>query len=469
MTVWPLRFRELAEDKLIFGSDAGDWFLSGRSFLDRYAMDRLTEADLSFLAQNGLVFDKIDDLPFTSFASRWSKRQSLPRALNYLIVVPTLRCNLSCSYCQVSRAAETARGFDWSENHLQSFIAFLDNVTASSVKIEFQGGEPLLRLDLLTRIRDHCRTRFSNSEFVVCTNLQQLTPEHWKFLEAEDTFVSTSLDGNRERHDRTRINSKGRTEEFFFNLEEAKTRLRPGHLSALPTIDPDDPPPYDELVSAFAQLGLTSIYLRPINYQGFARRREPDKCRDQRWFDYHAGFIDHLVQLNWEGETVYEEYYFSHCLRRALGSGHHNHVDLRNPNLLGSDYVVIDYDGQIYPTDEARMLSRIGQIDLSIGTLKTGIDTLRVADLNRSATNAFDPDCIHCPYQPFCGVDNVDDLSRHGRIDMPRQDTFFCRRHLSLFDKVFELIYSDDAKVHHSLAKWAGLSSWPENLSATHA
>lgn len=149
-----------------------------------------------------------------------------------------------------------------------------------------------------------------------------------------------------------------------------------------------------------------------------------------------------------------------------MSPGSSGNVDLRNPNPSGRDYLVIDYDGTIYPTDEARMMARLGQIDLSIGDVQHGVDHEKIATLNASSFNDFEPDCIHCTYQPFCGTDNIDTISRYGRIDVPRPDTWFCRRHLGLFDKLFQMMTSQDERVIHSLKAWSGLPTWPEKFSA---
>ncbi|WP_366930676.1 hypothetical protein [Mesorhizobium sp.] len=155
-------------------------------------------------------------------------------------------------------------------------------------------------------------------------------------------------------------------------------------------------------------------------------------------------------------------------LESALRFGADSHVDIRNPNFFASDYVVIDHDGRLYPTDEARMLSRIGQIDLSIGDVGRGIDRAKVGVLNSGAFNNFDPDCIHCVYQPFCGTDVIDDISRYGRIDVPRPDTWFCGRHLSLFDKVFEVLYRKDEPARASVAAWLGVGDWDDSMAPIH-
>lgn len=142
----------------------------------------------------------------------------MPESVSYVILVPTLRCDLDCSYCQVSRVAKGASGFDWSEETLAAVLSWLDGLHTDSAKVEFQGGEPLLRLDLLAWVREFCRARFQNTQFVVCTNLQNVDSEAWAFLSAADTFISTSFDGTVEAHTRQRTKSDAETATFLSNI-----------------------------------------------------------------------------------------------------------------------------------------------------------------------------------------------------------------------------------------------------------
>lgn len=463
MSVWPLRFRKAGEGYL-FSDDAGGFFRADGGFLDRYASDELTPRDKEFLQLGGHSFGEVGDLAYTSFAYRWSQRQAVRPELAYVIMVPTLRCNLSCGYCQVSRAAENAQGYDWSAGTTEAVLRYLDQLAASDIKIEFQGGEPLLRVDLLDQVRHFCRKRFPSSKFVVCTNLQKLGPREWSFLAANDTFVSTSLDGDDATHTRQRTLSASVTASFMSNLDEAIARLGPQKVSALPTVDIDNPPDFDDLIEAYSSRGMRSIYLRPINHQGFARRGRSVDTDIERWNALHRAFVEHLIDLNYRTGAQLEEYYFAQCLRRALRSGADEHVDLRNPNFFASDYVVIDHDGKFYPTDEARMLSRIGRIDLSIGDVFSGMQTEKIDTLNAASFNNFDPDCIHCAFQPYCGSDLVDDISRYGRTDRAKASTWFCRRHTSIFDHVFELMYRNDPATKHSVAQWSGVANWGAHM-----
>lgn len=453
MKIRPLRFLPMSDGSLLFSSDAGDFFKAESDFLDRYADSRLSDLDLSFLLKSGCASEKNDELSELAFAKRWYSRLNTSSVLNYIILVPTLRCNLSCDYCQVSRAPENAKGFDWSDETTERVIQFLDALKIDRIKIEFQGGEPLLRVDLLSKIREFCVEKFSSCEFVVCTNLQAISLEAWEFLRRDDVLISTSLDGSDEAHRSLRTKTEARQSQFDKNLEIVLSEFGPNKVSALPTLDPDNPPDPIALIARYSEKGFKSIFLRRVNFQGFARKRYR-LSSDERWFEYFNRFIDALVTWNYDNEDRMEEFYLAHAIRRIVQSGHNGNVDFRNPNWMAADYLVVDYDGNFYPSDEARMLTRVGQIDLSIGSLSAGLDSGKVNVLNQHASNFDDPDCMDCVYQPFCGLDVVDDLSRYGRLDLPRHATYHCRWQKVVFEKAFEMIYSSKQEVRSTLAHW---------------
>lgn len=463
--IWPLRFREVAPASFLFTDDAGGYFKANSDFLDRYISDELTDADRSFLSANGQAFEHDDDLSFTGFCARWAQRINKASKLDFVILVPTLRCNLSCDYCQVSRVSEHARGFDWSEEQLQAVLAWLDRSAGPSLKVEFQGGECLLRLDLLERVRTYCRKRFDRCEFVVCTNLQNVSDEAWRFLAEPDTSISTSLDGTIARHEQQRTRSQETTCEFISNLDRAARSFVAGKVSALPTLNPDEPPPPQEIIKTFTSYGLNSVFLRRINHQGFARKRYAGSHSADQWIVYYRRFVEAVIEHNLSAENPFEEFYLAHLVRRILQGRHNGHVNLRNPNWVAHDYLVIDYDGRFYPSDEARMMTRVGQIDLSLGDVMNGLDDGKRASFQEHVSNFDDPDCQHCAFQPYCGLDIIDDISRYGRIDLPRPLTEHCQLHQGLFDLAFELIYSTDPATQLTVQRWLGLGSRPEDIA----
>ena len=265
-------------------------------------------------------------------------------------------------------------------------------------------------------------------------------------------------------HTVNRTGSAALTRVFEYNLTRVLDKIGHQRVSALPTIEVEEPPEPDDMIAAYERFGLTSIYLRPVNYQGFARKAHPFARNAHAWNDYYRKFIHALISRNARTGKVMEEFYLAHCLRRILAPGVDGHTDLRNPNIPSAANAVVDFDGKIYPSDEARMLARIRRIDLSIGNVAEGIDHQRLKVLAPGHINSFDPDCIHCPYQPFCGSDPIDDLSRAGRIDLPRHESWFCQRHLAVFDLAMELLYSSDPAVEFTLTHWLGIATLPETL-----
>lgn len=464
MHVWPLRFRDLTDCRTILTDESGAYFLAESGFVDRYARHALTPLEKQFLRAKGHSFEQIGDLAHTAFLTRWSRRQYVGNGSAYVILIPTLRCDLKCSYCQVSRVPLASKGFDWDDETLRKVLTFLDDLPVEEIQIEFQGGEPFLRLDLLKAVAAFARRRFRRVRFVVCTNLQTLDDGIRAFLGHDDVVISTSLDGPHQVQTRNRTGSDVLTETFYDNLRQAIKLVGPERVSALPTLDIEDPPEPEALIEAYEAFGFTSLYLRPVNYQGFARKSHPAARTSAAWNGYYRAFIDKLIARNAQTGRVMEEFYLALCLRRILAPGADSHTDLRNPNIPTGSNAVIDFDGQIYPSDEARMLARIRQVDLAIGNVTDGLDDEKLALLVPGHINTFDPDCIHCPYQPFCGTDPIDDLSRSGRIDVPRQESWFCQRHLAVFDLAMELLYSKDSAVEFSLCRWLGLERIPEAL-----
>lgn len=463
MNFAPLRVRALPQGAILHVNDSGHFFASGDDFVQRSLEGGVEPTEARFLKRMGHHIESRDALGMAAHAYQVASRLTRADKLDYLILVPTLRCNLSCSYCQVSRAPINQIKFDWTPEHLTLVLEFLDTLLTDRIKVEFQGGEPTLRPDLIKAVMERCQ-RFKERQFVICTNLHELGEDQWRLFDCPELYISTSLDGDLITHQRQRTGKE--TNQFEANLEAVIDRYGSDKVSALPTIDPRNPPNIDSVIDTFTRFGLTSIFLRPINYQGFARKRH-GYARDphMRWNEYHQNFVRKLIQRNWiDRSQVLEETYLSVCLRRIFQPGIERHVDLRNPNPMGVDYLVVDYDGTLYPTDEARMLSRSGVIDLSLGQIGEDWRGEKWAELNKHSTNQFDPACERCTYQPYCGRDLVDDIARYGRVDIERTQTAFCQRQLAIFDFVFELIYDEDPATQYSLSRWLRLDGTPASL-----
>ena len=432
-----IKISKITEHSNLLVNNAGDYIFMNNDNLDNFIKNKLSENEINWLEHAGIFIKEEGNFFSTSRDFKSSLRLHTRKKLNYLIIIPTLRCNLTCSYCQVSRADEKASGYDWDEDITRSFIKYVEKYASDDVKIEFQGGEPSLRLDLVLKIVNEIKSIKPNATFVICSNLSIMSSEFIELLDRDDFFVSSSLDGPPDIHESNRTQNTQNTDTFFNNLEFILLKYGTNKISLLPTIS--DYSRINETIDFFYDKKLPEIFLRPVNYQGFARKKFNDISQDaQNWNETYNNALEYIAHKNSANDHQMVETGLLIHLDRIFKQRSNNYVDLRNPNLLGQDYLVIDFDGKFYPSDEARMLSRIGLIDLSIGSLNNGIDERKINQLNTKSSNTEDPCCNECSYQPFCGVDIIDNISRYGTTDMKTLDTHFCNINMNVFDFIFK-------------------------------
>lgn len=435
--LFPFRFERFGAEEFLVTTEAGDFFFTTAATLDRMVLGKSTQLELSFLLKSGFAYEYPGDFYYNSFLRRMAQRKFVAPQFSYFILVPTLRCDLTCSYCQVSRAHLDANAFDWSSETLKLWLTFLDATETDHAKVEFQGGEPTLRLDIIEEIIRHCEGR--DIDFVICSNLSAVDSRLLRLLERNNVTVSTSLDGPPDIHRKNRTGSVAQTSAVLANIRAVRAAVGPDKVAALTTIPARDYARLPEIVDTYLALEFESIYLRPVSFHGFARKRQDQSEADaDLWNVTYQRALDHIFDRNWTGYGPLRETSLEVMLRRIFRRDQNGHVDLRTPNPVARDYLVIDYDGRFYPSDEARMLARIGHADLSVGSLWTGLDRHRIAEINWNQLNELDPDCIHCPYQPYCGIDTIDDIARYNRIDICRYRTWFCKTHFAAYTAVFE-------------------------------
>ena len=194
-----LRSREISGSRSVACSRDGSFTLADTSIAEGKCLP-------TGLPEDQFVLPERDQLGSTASAWKLARRRYYPNRLDYLILVPTLRCNLSCSYCQVPRAHIERRDFDWSDKTLEEVLSLIDGIEGDSIKVEFQGGEPTLRCDLIRAVVARCE-RFAERSFVICTNLERWNDEIEALVARPDVHISTSLDGDEKTHAENRLGS----------------------------------------------------------------------------------------------------------------------------------------------------------------------------------------------------------------------------------------------------------------------
>ena len=126
------KYRKL-NNQLLLSNEVGDFNFFRSDVIKRFFDSQLDEDEKKDFKDLSILIDDDEQWKYYSLARRvQSKYGPRQREITYLILIPTLRCNLSCSYCQVSRAPEKAKGFDWTQETLERYEDFLSNSKAPS-------------------------------------------------------------------------------------------------------------------------------------------------------------------------------------------------------------------------------------------------------------------------------------------------------------------------------------------------
>lgn len=380
------------------------------------------------------------------------------------IFVVTLRCDHACGYCQVSRAATGAEGFDMSWKDARAAIDRVFEAPAQALTVEFQGGEPALRFDLIERIVLEIErlneTHQRNIRFSLVSTLHHLGSEALTFCRDHQIHISTSIDGPAVLHDRQRPNP---TRDSFARTVESLARARAvvGHegVAAMPTLTRAAMAAPKAVIDVYRELGFGSIFLRPISPYGFARKTRRAIGYDMAAFvAFYDQALEYLLELNRRGEPMVEAY-ASILLRHIMTPYGSGYVDLRSPAGAGLGVLVYNYDGQVYPADEARMAAESGDQRFAMGTVHQSFETLMSSPAMRwLATGAVAeqlPGCRDCAFVPFCGADPVYHAAAHGDPIGDRATSDFCIKHMGLFQILFGHIAGGDPETLRTFTAWA--------------
>lgn len=379
------------------------------------------------------------------------------------IFVVTLRCDHACHYCQVSRAAVGAAGFDMSVETATAAVDRVFESPAQDLTIEFQGGEPALRFDLVRMVVGLAERRNlaegKNLAFTLVSTLHHLTDDDLTFCRDHRIHISTSLDGPQPLHEQQRPNAtRDSWTRTAASLDRARGVLGLEGVSALPTITRAALSDPRGIVDTYLEWGFRSVFLRPISPYGFARKTAKAIGYSMDAFaNFYAEALDYMLELNRLGVEV-RETYASIALRRILTPFDGGYIDLRSPAAAGINVLVYNYDGHVFPSDEARMADEGGDHRFRLGRVTETLDDLMASQamawLATGAVAERLPGCRDCAFVPYCGADPVYHAAAHGDPVGNRADSDFCKRHTALFDLLFGLIDQGDPETLRTFAGW---------------
>ncbi len=377
----------------------------------------------------------------------------------------TLRCDHSCHYCQVSRVSTNRSKYDMTRGTARKAVDLMFRCPSPALKIEFQGGESLLNFDVIRYVVEYSQEKNvverRDLEYVIATNLVPLADEILEYLKAHSILLSTSLDGPELIHNSNRARKGNDSYAITIrNLARAREALGHDRVSAVMTTTKLSLGYPHEIVDEYVQQGFNSIFLRSISPYGYAiRTGEALRYETSEFLTFYKKAMQRIVEINKQG-LDFVEVYAQILLRKMLTPFPTLYMDLQSPAGAGLGAVAYNYDGEVYASDEARMLAEMGDKSFRLGNVHEdtyeeifGGETLR--QLATSSVLETLPGCTDCAFLPYCGADPIFNHRTQGDIVGHRPTSAFCAKNMEILRYLFGLLRDGNPFVKDLFTRWA--------------
>jgi His-Xaa-Ser system radical SAM maturase HxsB len=462
----PSRFTSLDDNRYVLSNEVGEFLVINREQLVDYVRKKVSKnSDLYHdLKSKSFLIDNDSNVALDLLALKYrTKAQRISQFTALHIFVVSLRCDYSCQYCQVSRQTDDKLTFDMSEQTADKALDLVFRSPSPAIKIEFQGGEPLLNFKLIQYVVRTAITRNiqykKDLQFVITTNLSLLTDEVLNFCVEHDICLSTSLDGPEQLHNANRPRpGKNGFQLTVDGIRKAQAVLGRDKIGALMTTTETSLTDVKSIIDTYLENNLDCIFLRPLSPYGFAvKTKQAYKYDVDRWFEFYKEGLDYVLEINKQGHRFIELYteLIVNKLLSPFGTGY---VDLQSPSGAAISAIVYNYDGDIYASDEARMLAEMGDKKFRLGNVHTDkYEDIMLSDVLldtlESSLSESIPMCADCGFLPYCGTDPVYHYATQGDVVGNKALSGFCNKNMKIFRHVISLL-EDDPEARKILLSW---------------
>ncbi len=381
------------------------------------------------------------------------------------IIVPTLRCNLSCIYCHASSVDAGRQGFDMSKTTAKQVVDFIFESPSKSITIEFQGGEPLMAYELVKFITLYARKKAKifdkDLNLSLVSNLTLMDPQKLNFFIKNRVSICTSLDGPEHLHNKNRPYNSGAgsysevVKWIKYIKEEYKKRNIRENVNALLTTTSFSLNYAKEIVDEYVSYNIPSLHIRYLNNLGDARPLWNDiSYTPEQFIKFWKEGVDYMLNLNKKGVEINERM-VTIILRKIFDEYDPGYLDLRSPCGAVIGQLLYNYDGSIYTCDEGRMLGedifKVGQIGKdTYKDVLTSNQTCSIIDASINDSYV----CDNCAYKPYCGLCPVCNYAETGSVITNVVNSDRCKILKAQFDYVFDKLLNDK-EAEKIFLKWA--------------
>lgn len=439
-------FKENKNNYLIT-NDIGKYnFLSKQDFKNLIQRKELTPELKHELIENGFIYEGNEEI----FAS--NQAMKLRRAKEYLLVPTTLHifvvsknCNFNCIYCQAGNLNQK-ENYNMSKETAKKAVEIAMESPSKYLTFEFQGGEPLMNFETIKYIIEYSKS-ISNGKYIeynLVSNLTLLTDEMIEFFIDNEVTICTSIDGNRELQNKNRPYKNADSYQETINKIK-KLKERQIIVNAIETTTKHSLSKYKEIVDEYIELGLESIFIRPLTKLGKADNNWKNVgYKAEEFLEFYKKALDYIIEKNKQGIFL-SEGHSNIFLRKILLNQPVNYMELRSPCGGAIGQLAYYYDGNIYTCDEGRMLSEMGDDSFKLGNVyENTYKELMQCDCTKAmcVSSCIEclPYCSTCAYMPYCGTCPVINLAQDDNIFPQNPQEYRCKIYGGILDILFNYI-----------------------------
>jgi len=466
-TLMPFRFKRINKDEVFINNEAGEYIFLPNEIFNKLILLKLSKNtdEYNNLKSKQIITDREIIFNIEMLATKYRTKKSFLNEFTTLhMVVPTLRCHGNCIYCQASSKALGDSQYDMDKTTAKKIVHTIFKTPARAIKIEFQGGEPLINFEIVKYIilyANKLNVLYKKRiEFVICSNLTLITESMIKFFKKYDVVISTSLDGPENIHNFNRpLKNENSYQIFYEKLNLVCKYMDIERVSALMTTTQKSIGNFERIVDEYIDRGFHSIFFRIINPYGLARQKlfEIGYSVEDFFSSYKKG-LEHILDLNLKG-TFFVEEYTSLLLTRILTPFGIGFVDLQSPAGAGIECAIYNYNGDVYLSDEGRMLGEMGDKKFLLGNVheNTYEEIFNNNFLKTITANTYLetlPECCDCAFLPYCGADPVRNYLEQKDIIGNKMNSTSCQKNRLILDYLFKLIKEDNENIIDIFWSW---------------
>ncbi len=440
---------------VVLTNNYGLWCYLEKKDYDKFIFDDMDEKLFNKLEKHFMILTENNENDITHQINDYF--WFIGKGATLHIMVPTLRCNFTCKYCYAFRCQEEEQNKDMTPETVDQTIDFIFNSPADVYSIEFTGGEPLLRIDLVKRAIERAEMLKEKTGkrlfFSIVTNGVLLTEEMIEYFKEHKVGLCLSLDGPKELNDSHRRITSGNKPTYDQISEKLAllNKMKFPSVNSIPVITKGSLGYWKEIVDEYVNQGFNTLRFKYVSRFGFASNAwDQMSYKPEEFVEAWKKVINYMIELNKKGIHIAENL-ASIILQKLVTGIDPGYAELQVPCGAVIGQIVYDYDGSIYSCDEGRTMEEFKVGHVATSTYKDVL-SCPVTKTLQSISN-LTASCDNCSWQTYCGICPLEIYNVEKGFITNIPANYRCKIHMELFNFLFEkLIFDEEAREH--LIKW---------------